>query len=105
MGKNGSSIGSILASIFITLILCGGGMFFGMPLIFPSLNDNSGGNLLQTKSVEVDTVDYINDFDLTYTKMPGMELDITTSGNSSLYVSFEGQFFLGTDNLFFGFTG
>lgn len=145
MGKNGSSIGTILASVFITLILSGAGMYFGMPLLFPNLNadldvdneyldenalneylneheyidenalnesleeneyiDVDVGNLLQTKSVEVNTVDYINDFDLTYTKMPGMELNITTSGNSSLYVSLEGLFFLGMDNLFSGFTG
>ncbi len=112
MGKNGSSIGTILASVFITLILSGAGMYFGMPLLFPNLNANlngdieeEGGNLLQTKSLEVNTVDYINDFDLTYTKMPGMELNITTSGNSSLYVSLEGLFFLGMDNLFSGFTG
>ena len=109
MGKNNSTIGTILASVFITLILAGAGMYFGMPLIFPNLNadlDNDvGGNLLQTKSVEVNTVDYISDFNLTYTKMPGMELDITTSGNSSLYVSLEGLFFLRMDDLFSGFTG
>lgn len=112
MGKNNSTIGTILASVFITLILTGAGMYFGMPLLFPNLNadlngdiDDEGGNLLQTKSVEVNTVDYINDFNLTYTKMPGMELDITVSGNSSLYVSLEGLFFLSMDNLFAGFTG
>ena len=112
MGKNGSSIGTILASVFITLILSGAGMYFGMPLLFPNLNadlngdiDDNGCNLLQTKSVEVNTVDYINDFNLTYTKMPGMELDITTSGNSSLYVSLEGLFFLSLDSDFRYFTG
>lgn len=105
MGKNNSAIGTILASVFITLILTGAGMYFGMPLIFPNLNaDLNEGSLLQTKSVEVNTVDYINDFDLTYTQMPGMELEITTSGNSSLLVSFEGLFFLGMDDLFFGYT-
>ena len=79
-----------------------------MPLIFPNLNadlNENGGNLLQTKSVEVNSVDYINDFNLTYTKIPGMELDITTNGNSNLYVTFEGLFFLNMDDLFEGFTG
>jgi len=109
MSKNSSPIGTVLASVFITLILTGAGMYFGMPFIFPNLNadlnDDAGGNLLQTKSVEVNTVDYINDFNLTYTQIPGMELDITTSGNSNLFVSLEGLFFLYMDSSFAGFTG
>ncbi|MHA1720441.1 MAG: hypothetical protein ACTSWX_02160 [Promethearchaeota archaeon] len=118
MVEKNNAIRTILASVFITLILSGVGMYFGMPLLFPNLNADLNeykdecnciyedrGNLLQIKSVEVNTVDYINDFNLTYTKIPGMELDITTNGNSSLYVTLEGLFFLYMDSSFAGFTG
>ncbi len=83
-----------------------------MPILYPNVNadlteyiDENTGNLVQTKSLEVNTVDYINDFNLTYIQMPGMELNITTQGNSRLIVFFEGLLFLRMDSSFTGFTG
>ena len=56
-----------MGSVFITLILVGAGGYFGLPLVFPNLNENltdyvktedltdGGGMLLQTKSNESQT--------------------------------------------------
>ena len=112
MREKKSSLGTILASVFITLIISGVGMYFGMPLLYPNVNadlteytDENTGNLLQTEYLEVNTIDYINDFDLNYTVVPGMEMNITTHGNSRLIVFFEGLLFLMMDSDFTGFTG
>ena len=114
--KNNNTIGTILGSVFITLLLVGTGAYFGLPALFPNLNADLGdyvekddltgeGILLQTKYVEVQTSSFfIRDDDQVYQNMPDTELNITTTGNSKLNVVFIGAFFLQIYPDFFGYT-
>ena len=114
--KNNNTIGTILGSVFITLLLVGAGGYFGLPALYPNLNADLGdyvekddltgeGILLQTKYVEVQTSSFfIRDDDQVYQNMPDTELNITTTGNSKLNVVFIGAFFLQIYPDFFGYT-
>nr|QEE17960.1 hypothetical protein DSAG12_03798 [Candidatus Prometheoarchaeum syntrophicum] len=99
-----------MGSVFITLLLVGAGGYFGLPLLFPNLNDDltsyleeedledytktedltDDGILLQTKYNESQIGATIQSYDLVYEKIPDPELSITTGGNSKLSVAFEG---------------
>ena len=110
---NNNTFGTILGSVFITLLLVGVGGYFGLPLLFPNLNADLGeytktedltdeGILLQTKYYENETQIFINDLALVEDKMPDTEMNITTTGNSKLRVEFDGMFLLHLDS---GLTG
>jgi len=112
---NNNAIGTILGSVFITLLLVGVGGYFGLPLLYPILNDDLGdyaktdditdeGILLQTKYFEDETQIFIVDTDLIEEKMPDTELNITTTGNSKLRVAFDAIFLLHLDSAFSGGT-
>jgi hypothetical protein len=101
-----NTIGTILGSVFITLLLVGVGGYFGLPLIYPILNEDltDEGILLQTKYYENKTQIFIVDTDLVEEKMPDTELNITTSGNSKLRVAFDALFLIHLDSAFSGGT-
>ncbi len=109
------TIGTIFGSVFITLLLVGVGGYFGLPLLYPNLNENLGeyaktdditdeGILLQTKYLEVGTDAYILDTAVVEAKMADTELNITTAGNSKLIVAFNCMFLLHLDAAFTGGT-
>ena len=119
-----NAIGTILGSVFITLLLVGVGGYFALPLLYPNLNADltnyveevdlgdytktedltDEGILLQTKYYENKTQIYISDTDLIEEKMPDTELNITTTGNSKLRVMFDGMFLIHMNDLFSGGT-
>ena len=114
LDKN-NTIGTILGSVFITLLLVGVGGYFGLPALFPNLNADLGeytktedltddGILLQTKYLEVKTQISIVDTDLVEEKMPDTELNITTTGNSKLRVAFDALFLIHLSSSFSGGT-
>ena len=105
MAKN-NTIGTILGSVFITLLLVGVGGYFGLPLIYPVLNEDvtDEGILLQARYNESQTAANIFYTVYDYEKMPDTELNITTSGNSKLNVAFEGAFMLRAGSTFVGNT-
>jgi hypothetical protein len=93
-----NTIGTIMVSVFITLLLVGVGGYFGLPALFPNLNEDLTveGDILQTKYNEWETAASVFWTDNIYEKMPDTELNITTNGDSKLIVSFEGTFMLRT---------
>lgn len=119
-----NTIGTILGSVFITLLLVGVGGYFGLPLLYPNLNADltnyveevdlgdytktedltDEGILLQSKYFEDKTQIFIVDTDLVEEKMPDTELNITTTGNSKLRVAFDAIFLLHLDSAFSGGT-
>ena len=105
LAKN-NTIGTILVSVFITLLLVGVGGYFGLPILYPNLNADldDEGNILQTKYNESQTYSHISWYDYDYEKMSDMELNITTSGNSKLRVTFECPVILHLNNIYEGAT-
>ena len=115
MNHLAKTIGTIFGSVFITLLLVGVGGYFGLPLLYPNLNEDLGeyaltdditdeGILLQTKYLEVRTDAFISDSALVEAKMADTELNITTAGNSKLIVAFDAMFLLHLDTTFSGGT-
>jgi hypothetical protein len=86
MGKGaiaGSIIGSIIGSVAIVAVLA----FFMIPLVFPAVNTNS--ILLQSKFGEWNSPAYLfDDQTANYIKMTDTEINITTSGNSRISMTF-----------------
>jgi len=105
LAKN-NTIGTILVSVFITLLLVGVGGYFGLPALFPNLNEDltAEGDILQTKYNEWETAASVFWTDNIYEKMPDTELNITTNGDSKLIVAFEGAFMLRLGSTFSGYT-
>ncbi len=124
---------TIMGSVFITLILVGAGGYFGLPLLFPNLNEdlsiyleeedldgyleeedldgytktedlNAEGIILQTKNNESQTAANIFWNVFAYEKIPDTGLNITTSGNSKLNVVFDGALMLRLGSTFMGDT-
>jgi len=113
-----------MGSVFITLILVGAGGYFGLPLLFPNLNEDLSnylededldgyvkfenltidGIILQTKNNESYTAANIFWNVADYENIPDTGLNITTSGNSKLNVAFEGAFMLRLGSTFMGVT-
>ena len=107
MATNSNAVGTILASVFITMILSGTGMYFGLPLVYPDLTDMATEDdlddyvlknetlnkevVIQTKYKESNSTIAIFDDDVDPSVMPGMEMNITTQGNTKLSVSFDAQ--------------
>ncbi|WP_371804273.1 hypothetical protein [Candidatus Lokiarchaeum ossiferum] len=106
MAKGTNPAGSIIASVLITLIISGAGMYFGLPLLFPNMNHEfvepsdldeyaqvseleDDGIVVQSRYMESKENAFITDNDLTPTKMPGTEMNFTTQGSTKLAVSFE----------------
>ena len=122
MANKSNTVGTIFASVFITLILSGTGMYFGLPLVYPNLANNDSDIVtqddlddyvlknetlnnevvVQSKYHENNSTEVIWDYDLTPSVMPGTELNITTQGNTKLSVSFDAQFELTLVNAFDG---
>ena len=91
MANNSNAVGTILASVFITLLISGAGMYFGLPLVYPNIvNDETmnGEVVIQSKYQEFNSTEVIWDDDLTPSMIPDTEMNITTQGNTKLSVSF-----------------
>ena len=87
--------GSIIGSILITLGIIWGLGFIGF---FPGVDTKN--TVIQTKYGEWNSPAYIFDNQLTYVKMAGTELNVTTSGNSRLLVSFSAMSVMTLDAAF-----
>ena len=108
MAKKLNTVGTIFASVFITLIISGTGMYFGLPLLYPDLSDMATEDdlddlrdemlnnevVVQSKYKEINSSAIIWDYDLTQSVMPDTEMNIATQGNTKLSVSFDAQFAL-----------
>ncbi len=130
MSKNSNQIGTILASVFITLIISGAGMYFGLPLLYPNLSEDfsnyvqseelddyvqseelddfvrenetsNSGILVQSQYYEINTMDSIEDNDRIAEPIENTTLDFTTQGGTKLKVSFDAVFLL---RLFTGYS-
>ncbi|MHA1476143.1 MAG: hypothetical protein ACTSQ5_13280, partial [Promethearchaeota archaeon] len=113
---------TIMGSVFITLILVGAGGYFGLPFLFPNLNEDLSnyldeedldgyvkfenltidGIILQTKYNESYTAANIFWNVADYENIPDTGLNITTSGNSKLSVAFEAVLMLRLGSTFTG---
>ncbi len=115
MAKKLNTVGTIFVSVFITLIISGTGMYFGLPLLYPDLSDmateddlddyvlkDDKGVIVQSKYKEINSSAIIWHYDLTPSMMPDTEMNITTQGNTKLSVSFDAQFALLLINTFDG---
>ncbi|QEE16263.1 hypothetical protein DSAG12_02093 [Promethearchaeum syntrophicum] len=94
MGTKMNTVGTILASVFITLLISGAGIYFGLPLLFPNIvngETTNGEVVIQSKYQEFNSSDQIRDDDLIPSKMLDTEMNITTQGNTKLSVSFDVQ--------------
>ncbi|WP_371806098.1 hypothetical protein [Candidatus Lokiarchaeum ossiferum] len=98
MSNKPNTLGIIIASVLITLVATGTGMYFGLPLLFPNLTadlseyDQSEGILLQTQYAEFTQYLSVSDSDLVPEIMTGTNLSITTQGSSKLHVTFTENF-------------
>ncbi|UYP45496.1 hypothetical protein NEF87_001781 [Candidatus Lokiarchaeum ossiferum] len=106
MSNKPNTLGIIIASVLITLVVTGTGMYFGLPLLFPNLtadlseydqseeieNITTKGILLQTQYAEFTQYLSIYDSDLVPEIMTGTNLTITTQGSSKLHVIFTENF-------------
>jgi hypothetical protein len=93
-----SSAGSIIASVLISLILMSAIIYFGLPFLFPSINEEN--KLAQVQSGTWNSPSFIFDNDLAYQKMEDTELDIETEGASFLIVSFKALAIMTLDSSF-----
>ncbi len=111
MANNSNTVGTILASVFITLMVSGAGMYFGLPLVYPNMTNNDSDLVtqddlddyvlknetlnnevvIQTKYQESNSTIVIFSNNLDPSVMPDMEMNITTQGNTKLSVSFDAQ--------------
>ncbi len=111
MANNSNAVGTILASVFITLILSGTGMYFGLPMVYPNVVNDDSDNVtqddlddyvlknetlnnevvVQSKYKDINSTDAIFDDELTPIMMDDTEMNITTQGNTKLSVSFNAQ--------------
>lgn len=106
MAKGTNPAGAIIASVFITLIISGAGMYFGLPLLFPNMTRDvvepsdlddyvqknettDDGIVIQSRYMESKENAFITDDDLIPTKILGTEMNFTTHGGTKLAVSFE----------------
>jgi len=107
MVKKSNTVGIIIANVFITLIISGTCIYFGVPLLYPDLSDmateddlddyvlkDDKGVIVQSKYKEINSSAIIWDNYLTESVMPDTEMNITTQGNTKLSVSFDAQFSL-----------
>ncbi|MCF2138637.1 MAG: hypothetical protein K9W44_01115 [Candidatus Lokiarchaeota archaeon] len=103
MAKNSSSMfGTVIISVFLTLIIIGAGGYFGLPLLYPNLTadlnqyeTSDEGIILQRINVESKTYAYIFDYDTgDYQTIPEMNVNISISTNSKISATFSAIAFL-----------
>jgi hypothetical protein len=90
-----SIIGAMIGSILITLGIIWGLGFIGF---FPGVDTKN--TLIQTRYGEWNSPAFIFDNQLSYIKMTDTELNVTTSGNSRLLVSFSAMSIMTLDAAF-----
>ena len=103
-----SSGGSILASVFVTLLIVGAGIYFGLPYLYPNINnppyvddDKTYENVvISVQSLELRTVCICYDNDLAVKQMNQTTMLISTQGNTSLSIEFSTVFMYGVDLTF-----
>jgi hypothetical protein len=88
-------VGSIIGSILITLGIIWGLGFIGF---FPGVDTKN--TLIQTRYGEWNSPAFIYDNQLSYVKMTDTELNVSTSGNSRLLVSFSAMSIMTLDAAF-----
>ena len=110
MANSSNQIGTVIAIVFITLLISGAGMYFGLPALFPNMNEdlsdlvdsdeletelgNYPGIILQTQIYENDTTTHIGDGHEAVAPMPNTAMNFTTQGGSKIKVSFDAMFVL-----------
>lgn len=103
-----SSGGSIVASVFVTLLIVGAGIYFGLPYLYPNINnppyvddDTTYENVVvSVQSQEFRSVCMCYDNELAVKMMNQTTMLITTRGNTSLSVEFSTVFMYGVDLTF-----
>jgi hypothetical protein len=95
---NSSSGGTIIASVFITLLIAGAGIYFGLPYLFPAIKTTSP--VVQIKYQEYQTMCFIWDNEMAQKPMNDTSLVISTQGNTRLSIEFSTRLMYGVDSTF-----
>jgi hypothetical protein len=94
-----SSGGAIAASVLITLVLVGAGLYFGLPYLYPNVK-NEAGDVVQVKTEVFKTVCKCYDNEMTQKPMNGTTISITTKGGSYLIAEFSTTLLIQIDGTF-----
>ena len=95
MGKSSSSsaFGTVIISVFLTLIIVGAGGYFGLPYLYPNLTSEEDSPELII--IESKTMAYLWDTETgDYQTIPDMNTSITISENSQISATFSGIAFI-----------
>lgn len=95
-----SVFGAIIGSVIISVAVIGGLIYFGLPILFPSVEEENV--VVQTKYGEWNTESYIYDNELTWSQMEDTELEIKVQKNSRIYATFSAIALLWLDSDFTG---
>ncbi len=82
------SVKVFVGSVLVSILILAPATYFLMPVLYPSMIDDTEGVLLQSEYFLFDSEARISDNDLTYQMMNGTSCLITTQGNSRLSVLF-----------------
>lgn len=95
---------TIIASVFITIIIISPVVYFVLPLLYPGMKEGGSeeGVLLQSVIGTFSSQAVLFDENLTSTLIPDTELTITTQGNSYLAITFNSFAMILLDILFTG---
>ena len=93
---------TIIASVFITIIIISPVVYFVLPLLYPGMKEGGTGEcvLLQSVIGTFSSQAVLFDENLTSTLIPDTELTITTQGNSYLAITFNSFAMIVLDILF-----
>ncbi|MHA2289119.1 MAG: hypothetical protein ACXABG_10065 [Promethearchaeota archaeon] len=93
-------IGSIIASVILSVVITGGVSYLILPIVFPNMTKEEEGIVLQSIYSETSTPALLADNNLTYQKIPDTEASITIQENSKISVTFNAMFMLMLDSSF-----
>lgn len=79
--------GIIITSVLISLCVGGAGMYFAAPYMFPNVTRSPTG-VIQMKNLQTTDDSYLLDTATNKTMMNNTQLNINTSGGTSLFVEF-----------------
>ena len=88
MASSSGSGGAIVASVLITLIIVGGGAYFGLPYLYPNINKSPAGLVKQDISVESQTQVFIDTNTNSVENISNMVMNLTISNESIIEASF-----------------
>ena len=93
MGSNSSgSGGTIFASVLITLVVVGAGIYIGLPYLYPNINKTTPtptGLITQIQSVQSTSGCAITDANTTLSGIPNMALNFTIGNQSRIQAVYQ----------------